>query len=440
VVPQSNLQLKKFAGPCQKESTSTNIPACYPDGTCSGFLQITRVSCLFRLEVTNTGPNAYSGPVLVNEAIGSSAESLDSVAGFNGGPSCTPTPNQAGQYVCDLAPGGVNLAPNQVLNQFVRVKIDPHWIDPSTCAVGNMASIKVPPGNTAENGDPSDDFAADTAVVGKIDLGNGKVACDPPHLIIKKVANPQLCAKTAGGYQCSYAITVTSTGPDPFHGEIGVDETLPAGASLKVGASDWTCPGGGPVYHCTHAKVDLPVNDTLTLPVTVFVPDANVHPGACHVPNKANLALSAGPLQGTNYEASATAEIEAPACRSTTGTTTTPPGPRPDPHQGPVCEAGSTQLPSDACRRDGTFIASAPAARPSSAPSRSRPRRPSARRAGPSTRTDTCPTAGRRSALQRVTARRSSAPDHSLPRRPSARRAGPRIRADAFPTAGRRSA
>jgi len=206
-------------------------------------------------------------------------------------------------------------------------------LDPSSCSFGNSAEIISPEGNTAENSDPMDDTAPPVTVTveKKVDP-NGKVICDPPHLKVEKVANPQACTKAAGGYECSYKVTVTSTGPDPFHGKIELDETIPSGATLKSVSSSWMCADQGAAFHCTYnpnnnPKVDLAVGSNVELDVTVTVPDASIKPGACQVTNKVNLALSAGPLQGQNYEASATAEIRGDACGSSSSGTALPAAP-----------------------------------------------------------------------------------------------------------------
>jgi hypothetical protein len=300
VVPISNLKLEKFAGGCRKESVN--------------------VSCAFRLAVTNTGPGSYLGSVVINEAVPSFA-SLDS-------PLCTPNGTNSSFYTCDLAPGGANLAPGQTINQVVWVTMDVNRLDSSTCAIGNIASIKSPVGGTARNSDPTDDFASATAVVGKIDLGNGKFACDPPHLKVTKVANPQVCAKVAGGYECNYKVTVTSTGPDPFHGEIELDETIPSGASLKIPSGAWTCASKASSIHCVHAGINggLAVGSSVVLDATVVVSDASVRPGACQITNTVHLALSDGPLQGQNYAASAAADIRSDACLSPAVNNKCPPG------------------------------------------------------------------------------------------------------------------
>jgi hypothetical protein len=147
VAAHSNLKLEKHAGGCRKNTIThgwntpidENPPLVGPGLEAAGAgvsspNSVTTVNCVFRIAVTNTGPGSYSGPILINEAVPQSA-TLDSS-------SCTP--NQAGQYSCDLAPGGATLAPHESINQLVSVTIDAARLDASTCALGNMASIKEP--------------------------------------------------------------------------------------------------------------------------------------------------------------------------------------------------------------------------------------------------------------------------------------------------------
>jgi hypothetical protein len=117
---------------------------------------------------------------------------------------------------------------------------------------------------------------------------------------------------------------------------IELDETIPPGATLKH--SSWDCVDKGSAIHCSYDLPGsiLPVGSNVELEVTVTVPDASVKPGACQVTNKVNLSLSGGPLrgqtlsaplQGENYEASATAEIHGDACGSSSSGTALPVGP-----------------------------------------------------------------------------------------------------------------
>jgi hypothetical protein len=48
-------------------------------------------------------------------------------------------------------------------------------------------------------------------------FGVTHVTCDPSNLKITKIAKGD-CVESAGGYQCEYIVTVTNTGPDPYHG------------------------------------------------------------------------------------------------------------------------------------------------------------------------------------------------------------------------------
>jgi len=113
-------------------------------------------------------------------------------------------------------------------------------------------------------------------------------------------------------------LTLASTGPDPFHGPIDIQETLPAGSSLVKVSSPWTCAGGGSSLQCTHSFIDIPVGQSLDMAVTVLVPDAQVKPGACQILNKATLGLSRDQLNGRQYEASASATIDSPLCAQPT--------------------------------------------------------------------------------------------------------------------------
>ena len=50
---------------------------------------------------------------------------------------------------------------------------------------------------------------------------------------------------SGAGFRCEYTVTVTNTGPDPYHGPLKLDEELGFAPTSVSFSPDWGCVGGG---------------------------------------------------------------------------------------------------------------------------------------------------------------------------------------------------
>ena len=273
--------------------------------------------CSYVVTLTNTGPGSFFDTISFEDSVDnfSKGKALGAVFGGTIAWNCLPDPANPGVFVC-ISPSSVALAPGQSVQMTAVFEESATNATPDSCKFSNAALIVSPPAGTLDNSVGSDDFAGATAKIPMVvDPVLGTVPCDPPALKLTKVAEPQLCAKVAGGFQCTYKVSVASVGPDPFHGPLTIQETLPAGSSLVKSSSDWPCTGSGTNLQCKHAFVTIPVGTSLDMSVTVLVPDSAA--SSCTATNKVKLAFGSGALAGKTYEASATATIQSPLCLQT---------------------------------------------------------------------------------------------------------------------------
>ena len=78
--------------------------------------------------------------------------------------------------------------------------------------------------------------------------------------------------KSGDGYDSTFTITATSTGPDPYHGTVELDEVLPDGASYV--SSSWPCvPASGNDVHCSSPYKDLNVGQSTSMNITIHIPN-----------------------------------------------------------------------------------------------------------------------------------------------------------------------
>ena len=303
----TNLGLKKAATPdCVKNA----------DGN---------FTCSYKITITNTGPAPFKDTIQLFDGLKALGTDLPATEFI----SATPRANWDCQpnLLCTTK-SPVSLDVNKSIDLDLDFVIDKSNATADKCKVSNSALLFKPTGGAGglggegkndfgaapENTDPGDDTGTATAKIPLAADANGVVPCDPPSLKLSKAANPQICEKAAGGFRCNYDIRVTSTGPDPFHGPLTLQDTLPAGSTLeKATGPGWTCSGAG-VVQCKHDFVDVPVGQSLGVTVSVLVPEANINPNACQVTNSVALALAIGPLRGQNFNASASATIQSPLC------------------------------------------------------------------------------------------------------------------------------
>ena len=279
--------------------TKTAVPNCQPSGTGS-FI------CSYSIFVHNFGPTTVTEKFAVADQFQPFIKFAQTGVPFSW--NCTGAPASGGVSCTTLKPEP--LIPGGSLELKLNFEVAASNATPGKCKLPNTATLVGVVGN------PAASTATATAKIPMVvDPVKGSVPCDPPSLTLTKIADPQTCVKVVGGFQCSYKVSVASNGPDPFHGALAIQETLASGSSLVKVSSDWTCTPGGPTVVCEHAFLDIPVGQSLVMSATLFVPDANVKPGACQVPNRAALAFDFGPLRGNQSEASASASIDSPLCR-----------------------------------------------------------------------------------------------------------------------------
>ena len=298
--------------PAGNDSASATQPI--PNPACAGLpnLVITKTAkgcasdpsspnwlCKFDVSVKNIGAVAQPAPIKVLD-YNLKPTTFTGAACVPGVPNswqCTkPTPLAAGatwsfQATTHVDPNGVTLADCNVINSV--------WI---------TTPFSFDPGH----------FAQATQKVPQlfVNLGPGPelVYCDPPSLKLSKTAGKS--TPSGDGYDVAYTVTATSTGPDPYHGTVEVDEALPAGTSYV--SSSWACtPATGNDMHCSSPHVDLAVGQSTSMNIVIHVPKPIAVRDNCAVTNTVNVSISAAVLhsdKGAQYTASATAKLPGDAC------------------------------------------------------------------------------------------------------------------------------
>ncbi|HEX4392106.1 MAG TPA: hypothetical protein VH084_11285 [Mycobacterium sp.] len=256
--------------------------------------------CDFDVVVTNSGSGAQPAPIKVHEQV-----SLNRPTTFTGA-SCAPL---SPGYLCTRS------TPLNAGNHWTfhaTVHVNPNSVSLADCDVVNTVHITTPfaidPGYLAQ--------ASEKVPQLFINNGPGPVAvyCDPPSLKLAKAAGP--CLPSGNGYDCPFTITATSTGPDPYHGTVELDEVLPGGTNYVN--SSWTCvPTTGNDVHCSSPPVDLAVGTSTSMHIVIHVPRSEAIRSQCAITNTVNASISAAVLhssKGAQYTASATARLPADAC------------------------------------------------------------------------------------------------------------------------------
>ena len=280
--------------------------------------------CTFDITVLNYGGAPHPGPISV-------VDHNNKPTTFTGA-ACVP-PGGAGFHTC-TRPGPLNAGDDWTFEATTRV--NPNSVTLADCHVINTVWISNPP----SGGDPGYFSQADQKVPQLfIDLGPGPMAvyCDPPSLALTKT---HLKTVPAGdGYDATFAVRATSTGPDPYIGTVEVDDVLPDGASF-VSSTNWTCvPTTGNDVHCSSTHKTIPVGKYTEMTITMHIPGKVAVEAKCSVINTVNASISAEVLhsdEGVQYTASAAAELPASLCR--------------EPGQCPVNQV----MPGGGCCADGT--------------------------------------------------------------------------------------
>jgi len=250
-------------------------------GTCVagglGFL------CDYVVRVTNVGPDAYVGPIVVNDKL--LAPLAGAVMTFANVPPWLCIAISTTEHQCDLGP--TVLLPGDSVDLYVTVDVPAAT---SACYVDNVARIVWPAG--FGDADTADDFDFATATI-------PAAHCAPPagektNLRIKKFPLVDVCSDKFGFFECEYLVVVRNLGAGTYDGEIKVDETVPTGATATFPQPSWNCPGAAPDYTCATGPVTLSPGQAVQLYVVVKVPK-NVAPDlSCQATNKAKIVEAAG--------------------------------------------------------------------------------------------------------------------------------------------------
>ena len=251
-------------------------------GTCLagglGFL------CDFVVRVTNTGPDPYVGPIVVNDKL--PAAPAGAVMTMAPQPpwlclAISPTEQQ-----CTYGPAV--LWPGDSVDLFVNVDLPAAF---PACHLGNAAGLVWPLG--IGDADPGDDMDWANALV-------PGAACPPAagnetNLKIEKFPWLPVCQDVGASYLCRYFVTVTNTGPGVYNGAIKVDEQIPAGTTATFSPlAVWNCGGAAPAYTCEHAPIALNPGNGVALGAFVTVPKPLAAGLSCKATNTAKILEAAG--------------------------------------------------------------------------------------------------------------------------------------------------
>lgn len=322
-VPQQNLKLTK---------TALNNGVCAKVGD--------NLDCDFEIKIENQSLLPFSGPVKVDETVpaGATISAVTAPWICNGGP---PT------YDCNTAAVPVNIAPGASVAFNVTVSTTAAASEANLCKVPNKAKITVPVAGAAPNLDPTDDesdaqgMTFGLAWVDPI-TGITWVMCDPTNLKVEKTAKGDCKAKGGNKFECDYDVVVRNMGPDPYQGPVKLNETFGVAPQSATFDGDLTCNGGGANYQCqTAGAVTMAKGESLTLKVKAIV-----NGDTCELPNTAKMTSppvgSKGNGDGSDDEASATANVPSPRCKGSPPPERCPDG-KPIPRSGKCpCPNGTT--------------------------------------------------------------------------------------------------
>ena len=258
------------------------------------------VLCDYVVRVTNTGPDAYVGPIVINDKL--LAPPAGAVMTFADVPPWLCIAISPTEHQCTFGPAA--LLPGDSVDLYVTVDLP---VAAPVCHLDNLAHIVWPLG--LGDAIAADDFDLATATI-------PAAHCPPPvgektNLKIEKAPWKPVCTDKFAHFECDYAVVVRNAGPGIYNGTIKVDETVPVGTTaIFFAGPSWTCTAAAP-YSCEHDPVVLAPNQTRSFGVRVKVPKNLAGPLACQATNKVKIVEAvAGTDQNTDPtddEAEATA-------------------------------------------------------------------------------------------------------------------------------------
>ncbi|WP_119272768.1 DUF11 domain-containing protein [Taklimakanibacter deserti] len=239
--------------------------------------------CDYVVRVTNTGPDPYFGPIVVNDEL--PAAPAGAVMTLANIPpwvcfAISPTEQQ-----CTYGPAG--LLPGESIDLHVEVDLP---VAAPVCHLDNEAGLVWPLG--FGDADPADDF--DLAVATIPAPHCPPVDGEKTNLKISKHKIGDVCIDKIGHFECRYNIVVRNIGAGVYNGLIKVDDTIPAGATATFAPASWACAGPGPTYSCQRGPVVLLPNQAVNLNAVVKVPKNLAQPLQCQAKNEVKIVAAAG--------------------------------------------------------------------------------------------------------------------------------------------------
>ena len=239
--------------------------------------------CTFTVTITNTGTLGFSGPVLLtdNMFLPGGAPLGAPITGIVPALGCAPEP-AATPFSCAAT---LTLAPGEALDFAITVTMPPgvppgYWAQ--NCFALSAPGLPAPALPLAPGATSSTVSCAWVPVGAPAPLSNIRLE--------KTALHGGVCYKMGGDViGCDYEIEIINDGPSPFLGPIGFVDTIPAPATLAPVPADWICLGGPPIYGChsAAAAVAIPVDGSVTIPMTVTIPLAPLEIAGCGMPNTA---------------------------------------------------------------------------------------------------------------------------------------------------------
>jgi hypothetical protein len=239
--------------------------------------------CDYFVRVTNTGPDTYFGPIVVNDKL--PAAPAGAVMTVANAPPWFCFPVSASEQQCTYPP--TVLYPGDSIDLGINVNLA---VAAPVCSLDNIAGLVWPPG--LGDIDPTDDFDFATAVI-PADY------CVPPaeaktNLKIWKDPFAQTCTDKGNLFECKYLVIVRNIGGGTYNGPIKVEDTIPAGTTALFPQPSWNCTGPAPTYACETGPVVLLPGQAVNLNTVVKVPKNQAGPLQCKAENKAKIVEAPG--------------------------------------------------------------------------------------------------------------------------------------------------
>ena len=235
-------------------------------------------ACAYNVTVTNVGPGAYSGNIVVNDTLSAAPSAMvTSPAGL-----CT---GAGPGYTCTIP--GAALSPGQSTGFQIGVLIPQNTVIGAKCQLRNDVKITSAPGGSPMNFDPSNDTASATAAIPDPQCNS---VPPPPthdgHVKIEKTCKP---SAAGGGIHCR--ITVTNDGGQPISTPVTFGDQ-----------GQWT--GNGTPLQVASATPDSPAVTCSGLPsaLTCTLPGSALPPGSSHW---VDVTIAAAPGQTTYHNCAA---------------------------------------------------------------------------------------------------------------------------------------